>query len=253
MRILRFIGALSALTMAIAFAAPTPARADTFVVYGATGNIGSLIVNEALSRGHTVIGVSRDPSKFKLDNKHFKAAAGDITDVASFKKITQGADAVIISVSGSSTDTDPKNSITAKAARTAVEAFTGAAKSPQVIQIGGATTLAGTREAVEAKLPPPAKPGTPMYASFMGHYEALEIYRASKIRWTVLTPPTAIQGWAMGKPPVPTRTGKYRTSTNGAVTDASGKSAIDIADLAVAAVDEAEKHRFVGQRFTVGY
>jgi len=251
MRRLKSIGALSACTMAIVFAAP--AQADTFVVYGATGNIGGIIVTEALSRGHTVIGVSRAPTKFKFDNKKFKAVAGDITDVASFKKITKGADAVIISVSGSSTDTDPKNSITAKAARIAVEAFTGVAKSPQVIQIGGATTLADSREAVEARLPPPAKPGTPMYASFMGHYEALEIYRASKIRWTVLTPPDAIQGWAMGKPPTPTRTGKYRTSTTGAVTDANGKSAIDIADLAVAAVDEAEKHHFVGQRFTVGY
>jgi len=250
MRVLRPVVALSAWTMAIACA--VPARADTFVVYGATGNIGSVIVNEALSRGHNVIGVSRDPGKLKVDNKNFKAVAGDVTDVASFKKITQGADAVIISVSGG-TDPDPKNSINAKAARTAVEAFTGAANSPQVIQIGGATTLAGTREAVEAKLPPPAKPGTAMYGSFMGHYEALQIYRASKIRWTVLTPPSEIQGWAMGKPPVATRTGKYRTSTSGAVTDANGKSAIDIADLAVAAVDEAEKHRFVGQRFTVGY
>jgi putative NADH-flavin reductase len=87
----------------------------------------------------------------------------------------------------------------------------------------------------------------------MGQYEALQTYRASKIRWTVLTPPSEIQGWAMGKPPVPKRMGTYRTSTSGAVTDANGKSAIDIADLAVAAVDEAEKHRFVGQRFTAGY
>ena len=251
MRILKSIGALSAWTMAIAFAAP--AQADTFVVYGATGNIGGVIVNEALSRGHSVIGVSRDPAKLKLDNKNFKAVAGDITDVASFKKITQGADAVIISVSGFGTDSDPRNSINAKAARTSVEAFTGAAKSPQVIQIGGALTLAETKEAIEAKMPPQAKPGTPMYAAFMGQYEALQIYRASKIRWTVLTPPSEIQGWAMGKPPVASRTGKYRTSTSGAVTDANGKSAIDIGDLAVAAVDEAEKHRFVGQRFTVGY
>jgi putative NADH-flavin reductase len=37
------------------------------------------------------------------------------------------------------------------------------------------------------------------------------------------------------------------------VKDANGKSSVNIADLAVAAVDEAEKHQFVGQRFTVGY
>lgn len=251
MRVLRSIGALAAWAMAIAFA--TPARADTFVVFGATGSIGGVIVNEALSRGHTVIGVSRDPAKAKIDHKNFKAMAGDVTDVASFKKVTQDADVVIISVSGFSTDSDPQNSINAKAARTAVQAFTGAAKSPQVIQIGGAFTLAESKEAMEAKLPPNAKSGTPMYAAFMGQYEALQTYRASKIRWTVLTPPYDIQGWAMGKAPELKRTGKYRTSTSGPVTDANGKSVVDIADLAVAAVDEAEKHRFVGQRFTVGY
>lgn len=252
MRALRFIGLLSA--WATAFAIAASVQADTFVVFGASGNIGGVIVNEALSRGHTVIGVSRDPAKLKFDNKNFKAAAGDVTDVASFKKVTKGADVVFISVSdGMSADPDPKNSTVAKAAQTAVEAFTGAAQSPHVIHIGGAMTLAETKEAIEAKIAPFAKPGTPAYGRLMGQYEALQTYRASKIRWTVLTPAEQLQGWAMGKPPTVTRTGKYRTSTSTAVTDANGKSAIDIGDLAVAAVDEAEKPRFVGQRFTVGY
>lgn len=251
MRVLRSIALLSAWATVVAFAAPV--QADTFVVFGAGGRIGGVIADEALSRGHTVIGVSRDPSKIKIDNKNFKAVAGDVTDVASFKKVTQGADAVIISVSGASTDSNPQNSTNAKAARTAVEALTGAGQSPQVIHIGGAMTLAETKEAIEAGLPPAAKPGTPIYATLMGQYEALQTYRASKIRWAVLTPPRQLQGWAMDKAPVIKRTGKYRTSTSGAVTDANGKSAIDIGDLAVAAVDEAEKHRFVGQRFTVGY
>jgi putative NADH-flavin reductase len=57
----------------------------------------------------------------------------------------------------------------------------------------------------------------------------------------------------MGQPPQPQRTGKYRTSTTALVTDAEGHSALNVADLAVAAVDEAERPRFIGQRFTVGY
>jgi len=250
-----FKSAVTLLLGAMAFAGGMQAvHADTIVVYGASGKIGGVIVDEALGRGHTVIGVARDTSKLKKDNKNFKAVEGDVTELDSFKKVTQGADAVIISVSGGGEDKDPKSTTTAKAARVAVQAFTGASKSPEVIQIGGATTLAGTREAMEASMPPFAKPGTPIYAMMFGHLEALQTYQASKIRWSVLTPPMDIAGFGMGDKPIePNRTGKYRTSTTAAVKDANGKSSVNIADLAVAAVDEAEKHRFVGQRFTVGY
>jgi hypothetical protein len=79
-------------------------HADTIVVYGASGKIGGVIVDEALGRGHTVIGVARDTSKLKKDNKNFKAVEGDVTELDSFKKVTQGADAVIISVSGGGDD-----------------------------------------------------------------------------------------------------------------------------------------------------
>ncbi len=92
-----------------------------------------------------------------------------------------------------------------------------------------------------------------MYGIIFGHLIALQTYRASHIRWTVLTPPMDIQGWKMHEPPHPHRTGNYRVSTTAFVRDANGRSVIDVADLAVAAVDEAEHPRFIGQRFTVGY
>jgi len=38
-----------------------------------------------------------------------------------------------------------------------------------------------------------------------------------------------------------------------AIVEANGKNAVDISNLAVAAVDAALRHHFVGQRFTVGY
>jgi hypothetical protein len=227
------------------------AKGDRIVVYGATGAIGGLIAQEALNRGDTVIGVARDPSKATLRNPHYHAVAGDVTDVASFKRITQGADAVIISVLGDAKDNSPENSVSARAAKVAVQAYTGVADSPHVIQIGGAPTMYETREAMLAHMH--LSPDNPMYAVIVGHLLALQTYRASDIRWTVLTPPEDIQGWKLHSPPQPHRTGKYRASTIEFVRDAKGKSAINIADLAVAAVDEAEHPRFVGKRFTVGY
>ncbi len=243
---------ITVLGIAAAFAAPL-ARATTIVVYGASGAIGGVIVQEALNRGDTVIGVSRDPTKLKFQDAHFKAVSGDITDLVSFKSITRGADAVIISVGGNGKDNSPENSTAAVAARIAVKAYTGRAQSPHVIQIGGATTMYETKAEMAAHSPFPVPPGSSMYGNMFGHLVALQTYRRSSIRWTVLTPPWDIEGWSQKAPPVLKRTGKYRTSTTGFVLDASGRSALNIADLAVAAVDEAEHPRFVRKRFTVGY
>ncbi len=243
--------ALALLLLAAVATAPASAAGVRIVVYGATGAIGGLITQEALRRGDIVTGVARDPSKAKFDNPNYKAVAGDVTDVASFKSITAGADAVIISVLDSG-NTPPENSVSALAAKTAVAAYTGAARGPHIIQIGAAPTMMyDTRAGIEANVHLPT--GNPMMGIILGHAVALETYRASHINWTVLTPPSDLQGWTMGKPPQPNRTGQYRTSTTAPVKDAAGKSAINVADLAMAAVDEAEQPHFAGQRFTVGY
>jgi len=227
------------------------ARGERIVVYGATGAIGSLITHEALSRGDTVVGVARDPTKLQINDPHYTAVAGDVTDLDSFKRITQGADAVIISVLGNGKGNAPANSASALAAKVAVAAYTGIPHSPHVIQIGAAPTMYGDREAMLAHVH--VAPGSPMYGIIFGHLLALQTYRASHIRWTVLAPPLDIEGWKMHEPPQPHRTGKYRVSTTTFVRDANGRCAINVADLAVAAVDEAEHPRFIGKRFTVGY
>jgi putative NADH-flavin reductase len=227
------------------------ASGERIVVYGATGAIGSLITQEALRRGDTVVGVARDPTKLKISDPHYTAVAGDVTNLDNFKSITQGADAVIISVLDNGKNA-PENSVSAQAAKVAVEAYTGVPRSPHVIAIGAAPTMMyETQQAILTHVHLP--PGSPMYGIILGHLVALETYRASHIRWTVLTPPMHIQGWTMGAPPQPHRTGKYRVSTTELVRDAHGQSAIDVADLAVAAVDEAEHPQFIGKRFTVGY
>src|SRR6185312_6928941 len=227
------------------------AKGERIVIYGATGAIGGVIAQEALSRGDTVIGVARDPTKLNINDPNYKAVAGDVADLDSFKRITQGADAVIISVLSHGGNEAPENSVSARAAKTAVAAYAGVPVSPHVIQIGGAPTMYETRDAMLAHMHLPA--GSPMYGVIFGHLIALQTYRARHIRWTVLTPPLDIQGWKMGAPPQPHRTGRYRVSTTELVRDAEGHNAINVADLAVAAVDEAEHPRFIGKRFTVGY
>jgi nucleoside-diphosphate-sugar epimerase len=70
------------------------------LVYGATGKIGSLVVDEALSRGHTVTAVSRDPEKIKQSHQNLAAVKGDLLDPNSIASLVEGKDVVIISVRG---------------------------------------------------------------------------------------------------------------------------------------------------------
>jgi putative NADH-flavin reductase len=79
----------------------------------------------------------------------------------------------------------------------------------------------------------------------LAHRDALQVYRASDLDWTALSPVAFI---APGE-----RTATYRTGTDRLLTDEEGQSRISAEDYAVALVDEIETPRFVLQRFTVAY
>jgi putative NADH-flavin reductase len=67
----------------------------------------------------------------------------------------------------------------------------------------------------------------------------------SGLDWTFLSPAAEI---------VPgERTGRYRTTGDQLLTDASGRSLISFEDYAVAVLDELEHPQHVGQRFGVAY
>ncbi|HEU4456171.1 MAG TPA: NAD(P)H-binding protein, partial [Longimicrobium sp.] len=68
------------------------------VIFGATGQVGQRIVREALSRGHEVVGVVRDPAKSD-GPEGIPLVQGDATDAASVASAVAGADAVVSAVS----------------------------------------------------------------------------------------------------------------------------------------------------------
>jgi len=224
---------------------------QTIVVFGASGRIGGVVVEEALGRGHRVIGISRSPEKFTINHASFSAAKGDVTSVESFREVTAGANAVIILVQESYEGKTPETTVQAIAASTAVAALTGIEDAPYVLHFGGATSMYETKEAMLENLEAPAPEGSENHAKFFGHLVALQTFRASDIDWTVLTPPFSIRGWSSRGVTDMTRTGSYRTSTTELITNEDGDHAdILIVDLAVAAVDEIENRQFIRRRFT---
>src|SRR5579863_5779684 len=151
-------GALAAALILIGCvgAAPVLARGQHIAIFGATGAIGGVIAQEALSRGDFVTGVARETGKSRIDDPHYqddphyKVVVGDVTDLASFRQVTQGADAVVITVLANGKGNAPEDSASARAAKVAVAAYSGLAHAPHVIQIGGAPTMYETREAILA-------------------------------------------------------------------------------------------------------
>ena len=73
------------LTAVAVFLVTGPAHADeplAIVIYGATGEVGSLVVREALGRGHRVFAVSRHPESIEINDPNLLAVKGDLLDRA---------------------------------------------------------------------------------------------------------------------------------------------------------------------------
>lgn len=241
----RFAAALLGLLSVAATAAPS----QTIVVYGGSGNIGSRIVNEAASRGHTVIVVDRNP-KAELAPKGVKLVTGDALDPKDILKNIAGADAVVSAVVVRPAPTPDFALSVVQSFVTALRQQSGAKKT-RFLNVGGASSLYnaegkriidtfGARGGGAGGMP------TAMAGEVKSAVDSLDYLKTvNDITWTFFSPAGSISPG--------TRTGKFRLGTDTIVTDANGRSAISMEDYAVAMVDEIEKPQFLNRRFTVGY
>jgi len=224
------------------------ARAETIVIYGASGNLGSKIATEALNRGHDVIGVTRNPESMSFSHENFTATGGDVTNLESMLEVVSGKDVVILAVNGNSDDNLPENATVNLAAQTFVAAARQLGNAaPRVIHLGGGTTLyrngvliLDTLDLVE---------GEYFHGVYYGQWEALEHYRAASedVQWTVISPPpgSALQ---TGE-----RTGVFRVGEDEVIVGENGEASISRDDLAVLFIDVIDDPRSIDRRITLGY
>ncbi|MFE1231404.1 NAD(P)-dependent oxidoreductase [Streptomyces sp. NPDC058745] len=64
-------------------------------VFGATGGIGREIVRQALTAGHEVTAVVRDPARFTVDGPGLEVFRSDLADPESLRAAVAGRDAVL--------------------------------------------------------------------------------------------------------------------------------------------------------------
>jgi uncharacterized protein len=208
------------------------------ILYGATGSLGQLILAEALSRGHEVTVVVRDPSRME-DAPNVTLRHGDVLDTPSVAALAPGHD-VLVSAVGPGHGGDPSFLVEAARSLTAAAESTGV----RLMVLGGAGSLE-VAPGVQL-LETPDFPA-PWLGTALAHRDALDVYRAvpDAVDWTYVSPADRIEP---GK-----RTGRYRTGGDQLVTDDQGSSHISAADLAVAIIDEVERPSHRRQRFTVAY
>jgi putative NADH-flavin reductase len=216
----------------------------TITVYGGNGNIGQRIVAEALSRGHQVTVVARNPANLKVNGSGLAVAKGDVGIQAAVAKQIAGQDVVISAINVGRGDGFQGNDFLLKAAQSLIGAMRSLdAKSPRLIVVGGAGSL---EVSPGVSLMDQMKAGSGMGGGPMQQKLALDYYRTvNDVPWSYFSPAMQINA---GK-----RTGKFRLGGDQMVKDAAGNSRISIEDYAVAMIDEAENAAHVRQRFTVGY
>ncbi|WP_342239474.1 NAD(P)-dependent oxidoreductase [Inquilinus sp. OTU3971] len=197
---------------------------------GASGNIGSKILAEALSRGHEVTGIVRNPEKLPRHPK-LTARRGDVFDADGLAKLLAGHDAVISSVHY--TASDPALLLQAvKASGVRRYLVVGGAGS---LEVAPGVQLVDTPE-FPALYKEEASKGRDYLALLRGE---------TGLDWTFLSPSAVI---APGE-----RTGKFRLGGDRLLVGADGQSRISQEDYAIALIDELEKPAHIRQRFTVGY
>lgn len=206
---------------------------------GASGFIGSAVLNELLSRGHQVEALVSRPEKL-ASRPQLKTSQCNVNDLSTLTQQLSGHDAVITAFSGHAQSNTLdyyvdgiKNIITAAKA----------AAAPRLLVVGGAGSLEVAPGL--ALLDTPEFPE--MYrASAEGARQALLLLRAEvSLNWTMLSPAAMI---APGQ-----RTGQFRLGKDQLLVDAGGKSHISVEDYAVAMINELEQAQHQQSRFTVAY
>lgn len=200
------------------------------ILAGATGNIGSRILEEALSRGHRVTGITRDPAKLPQRNG-LQAKKGATGDVAAFAGLLKGHDAAILSLKWNENDV---HQVLDALRQAGVKRCLFVVGAGSLLRKDGRTHFDYMAE--RGIQPPTSRPAALALA---------EMQKVTDLDWTAISPPASIQPGE--------RTGKFRLGLDNLIEDDKGESRISREDFAIAILDEIEKPKHIRRRFTAGY
>lgn len=212
------------------------------LLIGATGFVGSAVLNELVSRGHKVTAVARNVEKV-AKSELVDVVKEDVANVDAIAKLAEGKDAIISAYNPGWTNPDiatliPENypKILSAAKKSGVE---------RLLIVGGAGTLfcaPGLRVVDSGAIPEEIMGGVRP----LGDFYLNTLMNENDIDWVFFSPAGVFD--QQGK-----KTGSYRLGKDDLIVDAEGNSHISVQDYADAMVNELEKPAHHKERFTIGY
>jgi putative NADH-flavin reductase len=197
---------------------------------GASGNLGSRVMDELLERGHQVTAIVRDPEKL-AGRTGITVRMADAAQPDQVTPFLVGHDAIITAI--------PFLGFR-------MEDFLEAVRRSGVKRL----LVSGTAATLEIE------PGVQYIEGRMvsehakpEHLDAREAFKVlrkqDELEWTYLAPAALL---TPGK-----RTGEFRLGANQLIKDRLGESRISMEDLAIVLVNELEQAQHIRQRFTAAY
>ncbi|MBE4618321.1 NAD(P)-dependent oxidoreductase [Vibrio navarrensis] len=207
-------------------------------VLGASGWIGSQIVEEAVTRGHQVIALVRNPSAIKRQDVEVRQL--DVLAEQDFAQALQGVDTVIASIGGRAAG---NHDVVERSAAKLLEQLPNAGVK-RLLWVGGAGSLEvapGVQLVTVPDFPAEYKDEA------LAQSQALQVFRNSDspLNWTFVSPAAEI---FPGE-----KVGQFRVGGDQLLTDTQGHSKISVADFASAMLDELETAKHAKQRISVAY
>ena len=212
------------------------------LLIGATGFVGSAVLNELVSRGHKVTAVARNVEKV-AKSELLDAVKEDVANVDAIAKLAEGKDAIISAYNPGWTNPD----IATLISENYPKILSAAKKSgvERLLIVGGAGTLfcaPGLRVVDSGAIPEEIMGGVRP----LGDFYLNTLMNENDIDWVFFSPAGVFD--QQGK-----KTGSYRLGKDDLIVDAEGNSHISVQDYADAMVNELEKPAHHKERFTIGY
>lgn len=203
-------------------------------IIGASGKVGSLILKEAVSRGHQVTAIVRDQSKLKDTN--IQVIEKNIFDLEQddLKQFEVVVNAFGAPLGEEQVHVDAGNKL--------IEALKGT--NTKIIVVGGAGSLYVDENKTVQLIDTPEFPDFVKPTAKGQGRNLQDLQKTTELTWTFISPSAEFD--AEGK-----RTGSYQSGKDHLLVNSQGKSYISYADYAIAVVDEIENSQHVNERFTV--